>query len=315
MLKYFFTIATLALIPLTISAQFMLSGKITNNADNKALPGAHIVVQNTNISTVAGSEGYYEIKKLQTAKYGFTITYVGFKTQIIEVDLHKNTVLNIALKPTVIMSDEVIISAIRAGSNSPTTYSTMNRKEIAVNNTGKDLPYIINSTPSTVVSSDAGGGIGYTGLRIRGTDLTGINVTLNGVPVNDGESHSVYFVDLPDLASSINDIQIQRGVGTSTNGAASFGASINIKTGINSISPYAEVSSAAGSYGTFKNSLMFGTGLLADKWNFSARLSSIKSDGYINRASSNLKSAYFSGSYFGKKDIIKVVILTGTENT
>ena len=191
----------------------------------------------------------------------------------------------------------------------------MDRAEIEKKNTGQDLPYLLNSIPSTVVSSDAGAGIGYTGLRIRGTDLTGINVTLNGVPVNDGESHSVYFVDLPDLASSINDVQVQRGVGTSTNGAASFGASINIKTGDNNPNPNAEISSSFGSFNTYSNTLSFGSGLLNSKWNISGRLSSIKSDGYVDRASSNLKSAYLSGSYYGKKDILKAIVLLGNEKT
>ena len=248
---------------------------------------------NTQLKSISDNSGYYEIKGLMSGSNNIKISYVGFEAQTIEVNVHENARQDIALQPSAIMSEEVIISAIRAADESPTTYTIMDKAEIAEENTGKDLPYILKSTPSTVVSSDAGAGVGYTGLRIRGTDLTGINVTLNGIPVNDGESHSVYFVDLPDLASSINDIQIQRGVGTSTNGAASFGASINIKTSENNHNPYAEISSSFGSFNTFKNSVMFGSGLLNAKWNISGRVSSIKSDGYVDRASSNLKSGYF----------------------
>jgi iron complex outermembrane receptor protein len=170
-------------------------------------------------------------------------------------------------------------------------------------------------SPSLVVTSDAGAGVGYTGMRIRGTDLRGINVTLNGIPVNDGESSTVFFVDLPDLASSLDDVQIQRGVGTSTNGAAAFGASINMKTDEYAPDPYAGINTAYGSFNTLKSNVKFGTGLMNGKWNFNGRLSSITSDGFIDRASSDLKSAYFSAAYYGEKDVLKAVVILGKEKT
>ena len=315
MQKNYLLIIILAILPIFMNAQYVLSGKITNSEDGLPLPEAHIIAQNTKLYSISDNNGYFEIKVLRSGNYKIRISYVGFESQTVKINIHNNTTQNIALQPFTIMGEEVIISAIRATDESPITYTIMDKAEIAEENTGKDLPYILKSTPSTVVSSDAGAGIGYTGLRIRGTDLTGINVTLNGVPINDGESHSVYFVDLPDIASSINDIQVQRGVGTSTNGAASFGASINIKTGENNANPYAEISSAFGSFNTLKNSISFGSGLLNERWNFSGRVSSITSDGYIDRASSNLKSAYFSSSYYGKKDILKAIILLGDEKT
>ena len=296
-------------------AQFNITGKITDSENHLPLPGAHILLSSSNSSTISDDIGFYKISNLKSGNYKLKISFLGMETKTVSIKVNKNTQLNINLSPSMILSEEVIISAIRASDESPTTYTIMNQAEIKKRNTGKDLPYILKSTPSTVVSSDAGGGIGYTSLRIRGTDLTGINVTLNGIPVNDGESHSVYFVDLPDLASSINDVQIQRGVGTSTNGAASFGASINIKTDGHHVDPYAELSSGLGSFNTFKNTLSFGSGLLNNHWNFSGRVSSVKSDGYIDRASSNLKSAYFSGGYYGKKDILKAVVLLGSEKT
>ncbi len=298
-----------------MNAQFTLSGTVTNKSTGQPLPSAHIMEQGSKVSSISNTVGYYEIKNITSGDYKFQVSYMGFESQAIELHIVNDIMHDFTMQESHIMSDEVIISAIRATDESPTTYTTMDQAEIAEKNTGKDLPFIFSSSPSTVASSDAGAGIGYTGLRIRGTDLSGINVTLNGVPVNDGEAHAVYFVNLPDLASSINDVQIQRGVGTSTNGSASFGASINIETGDNNPNPYAEISSAFGSFNTLKNSLMFGTGLLKDKWNFNGRISQIKSDGYIDRAFSNLKSAYFSGSYFGKKDIVKAVILLGDEKT
>ena len=315
MQKNYLLFIIIAILPIFINAQNTISGIVTNSEDNTPLAGAHVVLLNTEYSSITDDNGQYHIENLAPGKYKLSVSFIGFKTHKTVVNITKSIKYNVALQSSSIMGDEVIISAIRATDESPITYTIMDRAEIEKKNTGQDLPYLLNSIPSTVVSSDAGAGIGYTGLRIRGTDLTGINVTLNGVPVNDGESHSVYFVDLPDLASSINDVQVQRGVGTSTNGAASFGASINIKTGDNNPNPNAEISSSFGSFNTYSNTLSFGSGLLNSKWNISGRLSSIKSDGYVDRASSNLKSAYLSGSYYGKKDILKAIVLLGNEKT
>ncbi len=298
-----------------MNAQFTLSGKVTNKKSGSTLPGAHIMIKNTSLSAVTDDDGYFLIDNIEKGEYTIEVSFLGFETYNDELLIDRKISITVRMTPTTFFSDEVIISAIRASDESPTTYTVMDQQEIEKKNTGKDLPYIMKTTPSAVVTSDAGAGVGYTGMRIRGTDLTGINVTLNGIPVNDGESHSVYFVDLPDLASSINDMQIQRGVGTSTNGAASFGASINISTGDDNPDPYAEISSAAGSFNTFKNTLMFGTGLMKNKWSFSGRLSKITSDGYIDRATSNLSSAFLSGGYYGEKNIFKAVVLIGDETT
>lgn len=310
-----FLLVVMAILPLLMNAQFTLTGKITNKKSGSSLPGALVQIKNTTLSAVSDENGYFIIENIDKGKSIVAVSFLGFKTYTEEIMMSSNTSLNIKMTATTFFSDEVIISAIRATDESPTTYTNMDQGQIEKKNTGKDLPYILKTTPSAVVTSDGGAGVGYTGLRIRGTDLTGINVTLNGIPVNDGESQAVFFVDLPDLASSVNDMQIQRGVGTSTNGAASFGASINISTGDDRAEPYAEISSAAGSFNTFKNTVMFGTGLMKNKWNFSGRLSKVTSDGYVDRASSDLKSAYLSGGYYGEKDIFKAVILTGDEKT
>lgn len=296
-------------------AQFTVTGKVYNAENGQPLPGAHITVQGTYHHSVSNADGGFVLKKIKGESITLHITYLGFEPLEKDLKIDRDSHVECALTPVSFMSEEVIISAIRASGNSPTTYSTIDRSTINERNTAKDLPYLLSGVPSAVVTSDAGAGVGYTGIRIRGTDLTGINVTLNGVPVNDGESQSVYFVDLPDLAASVNDIQVQRGVGTSTNGAASFGASINIKTETFKPEPWAELSTSAGSFNTLKNSLGFGTGLINKKWSVDGRISGITSDGYIDRAWSKLYSAYFSAGYFGKKDVVKAVVMVGQEET
>lgn len=211
--------------------------------------------------------------------------------------------------------DDVIVYSTRANENTPTTYSQVSREQIKKVNLGQDLPILLNLSPSLVTTSDAGAGIGYTGLRIRGSDATRINVTINGIPVNDSESHGVFWVNMPDLASSIDNIQIQRGVGTSTNGAAAFGATVNLQTNVPSQDAYAEVNNSIGSFNTRKHTLMYNTGLLNKKWSFESRLSKIVSDGYIDRAEADLQSYFLSGGYYGKKTIVKALVFGGKEVT
>src|SRR6187455_2379774 len=181
----------------------------------------------------------------------------------------------------------VEVKAVRAGEKAPFTKTNLSRKEIEKNNLGQDIPFILNQTPSVVANSDAGNGVGYTGLRIRGTDATRINVTLNGIPYNDAESQGSFFVDLPDIASSANSIQIQRGVGTSSNGAGAFGATINIGTNEINEGRYAELNNSYGSYNTMKNTLRFGSGVMGKHFTVDGRISRISSDGFIDRAASN----------------------------
>lgn len=214
-----------------------------------------------------------------------------------------------------IMLDEVTVSSLRANEKSAVSYSNVSAEEIEKRNAGQDIPYLLSLTPSFVATSDAGTGIGYTGYRIRGTDANRVNVTVNGVPINDSESHGVFFVNMPDFASSLSSVQIQRGVGTSTNGAAAFGASINMQTEKLNPEAYAEISSTYGSFNTNRNMLKAGTGLINDRWAFDARLSNITSDGYIERAWVDMKSYYFSGGYYGKKSTLKFITFGGNERT
>ncbi len=214
-----------------------------------------------------------------------------------------------------LMLNNIEVTSIRAADKAPFTKINLNKEQISKVNLGQDLPFILNQTPSVVVNSDAGNGVGYTGIHIRGTDASRINVTLNGIPYNDAESQGTYFVDLPDVSSSLNSIQIQRGVGTSSNGAGAFGATINLSTNEVNKEKYVELNNSFGSFNTWKNTLKAGTGLLANHFLIDARLSRISSDGYIDRATSDLKSLYFSAAYINEKSSLRFNILSGKEKT
>jgi iron complex outermembrane receptor protein len=209
----------------------------------------------------------------------------------------------------------VEVRAVIAPPTAPFAKTNLDKKDIARQNLGQDLPFLLNQTPSVVVNSDAGNGIGYTGIRIRGTDATRINVTLNGIPYNDAESQGSFFVDLPDFASSVNRIQIQRGVGTSTNGAGAFGATINFSTNDVNRKAYTEINNSYGSFNTWKNTIKAGTGLLGNHFTVDARVSRVSSDGYIDRASTNLRSGYISAAYLSDKNDLRINVFSGKEKT
>ncbi len=295
-------------------AQISISGKITDN-NQKPLSGATIKLKNNKTVVRSDESGNYTISNLSAGKIAVVASYVGYQTDEKTMALTTNSTINFSLNALTFLTDEVVVSATRASKNSATTYRNLDKTELAKNNLGQDLPYLLNQTPSVVVSSDGGTGIGYTGIRIRGSDATRINVTLNGIPLNDAESQGSFFVNLPDLASSVDNIQIQRGVGTSTNGAGSFGGSLNIQTTTRRDSAYAELNNTFGSYNTWKNTINLGTGLINNKFSFDGRLSRIKSDGYVDRASANLKSFFVSGAYYGKKDILRANVFSGAEKT
>ncbi|MBR1881418.1 MAG: TonB-dependent receptor [Muribaculaceae bacterium] len=210
---------------------------------------------------------------------------------------------------------EVEVLATRASSNTPVAFTNVSKKQIEAVNHGLDLPFILGSTPGVLTTSDAGAAVGYTSIRVRGTDATRINITSNDIPMNDAESHSIYWVNTPDLASSLADIQVQRGAGTSTNGAGAFGGSINLRTQRFSQSPVAEFSGSYGSFNTEKETFKVGSGLLGDHWAFEGRLSHIASDGYRDRATSNLKGYYLQGGYFAAKTSLRFITFGGKEDT
>lgn len=211
--------------------------------------------------------------------------------------------------------EPVEVRAVRASYTAPFAKTNLGKKDIERQNLGQDLPFLLNQTPSVVINSDAGNGVGYTGIRIRGTDATRINVTLNGIPYNDAESQGTFFVDLPDFASSVGSIQIQRGVGTSTNGAGSFGATINLSTNEVNEKAYAEFNNSYGSFSTWKNTIKAGSGLLGDHFTTDIRLSRITSDGYMDRAGSRLNALYFSTAYLSENTNLRLNIFSGKEKT
>ena len=211
--------------------------------------------------------------------------------------------------------DAVLVKAIRATSKTPVSFSNLDKKDIKTRNLGQDIPILMNFMPSVVSTSDTGNGIGYTGIRVRGSDATRVNVTVNGIPYNDSESHGTFWVNMPDFASSVENIQLQRGVGTSTNGAGAFGASLNMLTDSYSAESAGEISNSFGSFNTRKHTVKFSTGLMDKKFEIAGRLSNIASDGFIDRAFSDLKGYFLQGTFVGKTTLIKALVFGGTERT
>ncbi|TCN60577.1 TonB-dependent receptor [Flavobacterium circumlabens] len=211
--------------------------------------------------------------------------------------------------------DDVLVSAVRVTTKTPVSFSNMDKKEIKFRNLGQDIPILMNYLPSVVTTSDAGNGMGYTGIRVRGSDATRVNVTINGIPYNDAESQGTFWVNMPDFASSVESLQLQRGVGTSTNGSGAFGASLNMLTDNYASKPTGEISNSYGSFNSRKHTVKFSTGLLNDHFEIAGRLSALKSDGYVDRASSDLKSYFLQATYVGKNTLIKALVFGGTEKT
>ncbi|MGP1991372.1 TonB-dependent receptor [Zobellia laminariae] len=211
--------------------------------------------------------------------------------------------------------DEVFVSAIRVNKATPVTFSNLKKEEFASRNLGQDIPILMNFLPGVVTTSDAGAGVGYTGIRVRGSDNTRVNVTINGIPYNDSESHGTFWVNMPDFASSTESLQLQRGVGTSTNGSGAFGASLNLLTDAVADEAFAQISSSVGSFKTLRNNIKFSTGLLNNHIEISGRLSRITSDGYVDRASSDLDSYFLQAAYTDDKTQLKALLFGGHEVT
>tara|TARA_R100001369_G_scaffold29172_4_gene52691 strand:+ start:182492 stop:184669 length:2178 start_codon:yes stop_codon:yes gene_type:complete len=222
---------------------------------------------------------------------------------------------NDSIRKPVETLDEVLVQAIRVSADSPVTHSNLSKKELEKRNLGQDIPFLLNYLPSVVTTSDAGAGVGYTYIRVRGSDASRVNVTLNGIPFNDSESQGSFWVNLPDFASSVQNLQLQRGVGTSTNGSGAFGASLNLLSEAVSEEAYGEISNSIGSFGTRRHNVKLGTGLLQDHVEISGRLSSIVSDGYIDRASSDLRSYFLQAAYVDENTLIKTITFGGHEKT
>jgi iron complex outermembrane receptor protein len=297
-------------------AQFVLSGKIADSS-GELLAGAAVQLKSKDIKlgTIANTKGVYEFTDIKKGDYIVSVSFLGFQTISKNISITQTTTINFKLPESSYMAEEVIVSSTRASDKTPVTFSIVKKGELEKNNLGQDLPLMLSMEPSIVTTTDAGAGVGYTGLRIRGSNIQRINVTVNGIPLNDPESHGVFFVNMPDFTSSLNSVQVQRGVGTSTNGGGAFGATINMQTDNVETKAFGEVNSSVGAFNTLKNNVRFGTGMLKGKWAFEGRLSKITSDGYIDRASSDLKSFFVQGGYYTDNTTVKAVIFSGKEKT
>jgi iron complex outermembrane receptor protein len=309
------TFAFLALTNYAQEKQHNISGKIIDAQTNE--PVAQATIKCNTIVVAANEKGVFSFgKSFVNAKYNLVVTSVGYTSiQQAIIVKDKNVDVEIKLQKCETHLQDLEVSSIKANDNAPFAKTNLNKKEIAALNIGQDIPFLLNQTPSVVINSDAGNGVGYTGIRIRGTDATRINVTLNGIPYNDAESQGSYFVNLPDMSSSLNAIQVQRGVGTSSNGTGAFGATINLSTNEYNEKAYAELNNSFGSFNTWKHTVKAGTGLMNNHFTVDARLSQVKSDGYIDRASSNLQSAALSAAYYNKTASLRFNFFSGKEKT
>ncbi|MDB5235916.1 MAG: TonB-dependent receptor, partial [Hymenobacter sp.] len=299
-------------------AQGPVSGRLltTNDVTSQAVPGATIRLDGQPVGATE-ADGSFTLPVVPAGAHQLNFTAIGFSPVSMQVigQAEARQLPPLALETLSSVTAEVLVTASRASNRTATAYSNLTKEDLGRRNFGQDLPYLLDQTPSVVVNSDAGAGVGYTDIRIRGTSNTGINMTINGVPLNDPESHGSFLINLPDLASSINSLQVQRGVGTSQNGGAAFGASINISTLDVRREAYAEVNNTYGSYNTWKNNVQFGTGLINGHFMVDGRLSRIASDGYMNRAASDLKSYYFAAGYQAKNTLLKFITFSGQEKT
>ena len=291
------------------------------DADSKrGIEKAHVVISNNSKVVAQGltnPSGFWELPLQATETYQIIVRHVAYRTaeRTFTPKSQANTVVTFKLIPTSETKEEVIVSGVRVKNNEPGTFTNLTKKEIQGQNAGKDMPYVLEQSPSVVTYSDAGAGVGYTGMRIRGVDATRINVTLNGIPYNDAEAHGVFWVDMPDLASSVNSVQIQRGVGTSTNGSSAFGASVNVKTDHINEKRFGSAEIGLGSFGTRRVTAQLGSGIGLSGWGAQARVSLIQSDGFVDRASSDLLAGFFTIAHYGKKSLFKVNALLGKEIT
>lgn len=312
-MKPFLFICLGLLFTRTLAAQ-TISGLIRDSETKHPLANAAIIQTGTTNGTVSDLNGKFAISLLPENSRFLSISFLGYQSKQIELAFSKRF-YSIELVPDDVLTSEVLVESYRVGGDAPIAHTNLEAEALDKTNFGQDIPVLLGQTPSIVTTSDAGGGVGYTGLRIRGVDPGRINVTLNGIPWNDAESHNVYWVDLPDLISSAGNIQIQRGVGTSTNGPAAFGATIDLQTTRYLPDPYTDFSISYGSFNTRRMNLKFGTGLLPSGWTLNSSFSGISSDGYIDRATSDLKSAYLSLAHPSENSLLTFNLILGREET
>lgn len=292
--------------------KFTISGIVT--LDSKPIPGVSVLLKGSTVGVQTDFNGKYQLE-LSEGKYTLVFSYMNPDPIERSIDLFKNLELDVELNEQIEKLDEVLVKAVRVDAKSPITHSNVTKKDLAKRNLGQDIPMLLNFLPSVVTTTDAGAGVGYTGIRVRGVSAQSTNITINGIPYNDAESLGTFWVNLSDFASSTESLQLQRGVGTSTNGSGAFGASINMLTDAISKEASGEISNSFGSYNTRKHTVKFSTGLMNEHFEIAGRLSNIASDGYIDRASANLKSYFLQGSYVNGNTLIKAVTFGGKEVT
>ena len=298
---------------ITKAQERLLSGKIINQS-NEPLSGASIIVKGLNKGVATDVEGNFKLRLIEGA-YTLQISFIGYQSKEQDINLISDDSILIILSSNEFILDEVLVSAVRANSNTPVTFTNFDKKEIAKRNLGQDIPILLNYLPSVISSSDAGAGVGYTYLNVRGSNSERINVTINGIPYNDAESHGTFWVNLGDFASSTENLQLQRGVGTSTNGSGAFGASLNILTDAMVDEAGGETSNSFGSFNTLKHTVKFTTGRINENFELSGRLSNISSEGYVDRAFADLKSYFLQAAYSDSNRLIKAITFGGNERT
>jgi iron complex outermembrane receptor protein len=300
-------------ISISANAQelFVLSGKVSDGKN--PVSDANIMVKGTSKGTTSDIQGNF-ILSLPKGTYTLVVSAISEPKEVI-VTLTKDTSISIDMTDSFVNLEEVLVSAVRVKATSPVTHSNLTKKDLEKRNLGQDIPMLLNFLPSVVTTSDAGAGIGYTGIRVRGSDAARVNITINGIPYNDAESQLTFWVNMPDFTSSTESMQLQRGVGTSTNGSGAFGASLNLLTDAISEFAYGEISNSFGSYNTRKHTVKFSTGKINDHLEFSGRFSKIDSDGYIDRAWSDLKSYFLQVAYIDDNTLLKALTFGGHERT
>lgn len=279
------------------------------------LPGASISIDGSLLGTLSSDDGSFSFGEVNGGSYEVRVSFVGYDTRVVHVEVAGTTKLDVALVRSSVVTQEVVVNAVRAGDRAPLAYSMISGELIKKMNVGQDIPFLLSMTPSVVETSESGNGIGYTDLRIRGTDANRINITIDGIPLNDPESQKVFWVNIPDIASSIDNIQVQRGVGSSSNGPAAFGATVSMNTKALENDPFGKASLSFGSFNTFKVMAAAGSGLIKDRFAIQMRVSKLKSDGYVYRTGSDHYSAYVSTMFRMRDAILKANVILGKEHT
>lgn len=292
----------------------VISGRITDQT-GAPLPGASVVIDSLHRGVAADNDGKYMLRLQHDGTYHLRVSYVGYQAADTVVSVTGNTLLDLSLHESVYITSEVIVRASRAGVRTPMAHTTVRSEELKAMDMTRDIPFLLSLTPSVVETSESGIGTGNTTLRIRGTDASRINITLDGIPLNDAESQQVFWVNMPDLASSADGIQVQRGVGTSTNGSGAFGASVNISTKAAPVEAGATADFAYGSFNTSRVSASGWTGMLGERFNMIIRGSRISSDGYVEHSASDMNSVMISGAWSSPSDLLRFNVISGNQKT